>query len=318
MSEKLISIIIPHYNIPYMLEKLLESTPYDREDVEVIVVDDRSDKDLDRLIGVRDRFGSAGVLFYRNNNGKKGAGTCRNIGLRHASGKWLIFADADDRFKTGMYEAVKKFADTEADIVYYMSESINEDGDRVDGRSDGYNLKISNFLNDPGRRNELLLRYDMPTPWGKMIRARKVKENRIWFDEIPVSNDVMFSAKCGCHSDTVIASRDCLYQVLERRGSLTTTPDPEAFNFRTGVFIRMCKYLKNRLTDEDWKMLGFNGNIRIIEAYQKGYGLKCIGYIIFGLLFNGIKPVSFKGMSIKTAGGTLKNILEGRAGGNAR
>ncbi len=310
MPETNFSIIIPHYNIPCLLKNLLESVPYDKDDVEVIVVDDRSDKDIDILLEVKEQFRKSGVRFYRNNNGKKGAGTCRNIGIKHAIGKWLIFADSDDQFTSDMYDEISKHVDSEAGIIFFESESIDESGIRTQGRAEGYNLKINKYINESQRRNELLLRYDMPVPWGKMISSQMVKDNRIWFDEIPVSNDVMFSAKCGYYAGKIEAFEKSIYQIMERQGSLTTTKDPEKFDLRTNVFIRLCRFLKENLPKNEWKELRFNGNIRLIEAYKRGYGIKTMLYIFFGLLINGVKPIEFRGMSVKTAPATLRNILQ--------
>ena len=42
MPKIIYSIVIPHYNIPDLLERALNSIPQ-REDIEIIVVDDNSD-----------------------------------------------------------------------------------------------------------------------------------------------------------------------------------------------------------------------------------------------------------------------------------
>ncbi len=307
------SIIIPHYNIPYMLEKLLETTPYDKNDVEIIVVDDRSDRDIEKLLKVKARFKKHGVKFFRNNKGKKGAGTCRNIGLKHAIGKWLLFADADDCFKMEMYDVVEEYFENPEDIIFFRWESADENGKVISGRAEGYNKKIDAFADNKEKRNELLLRYDMPGPVSKLIKSDLVERNHIRFDEITVSNDVMFSTKCGFYAKNIEVSRNCIYQVTERNCSLTTTFDEKKFRIRTDVFVKMCKFLKDHLDRDDWKDLGFNGNIRLIDAYQKKYGMKILFYIFFKLLLNGIAPVSFKGMSIKTAPGTLKTIISARS-----
>jgi glycosyltransferase involved in cell wall biosynthesis len=38
-----LSIVIPHFNKPDLLEKLLASIPQDKKDIQTIVVDDKSD-----------------------------------------------------------------------------------------------------------------------------------------------------------------------------------------------------------------------------------------------------------------------------------
>lgn len=87
------SIIIPHKNIPDLLQRCLDSIS-PREDVQVIVVDDNSDLlivDFEHFPGI-DRD-DVELIFPKDG---KGAGYTRNVGLDHAVGKWLLFVDADD------------------------------------------------------------------------------------------------------------------------------------------------------------------------------------------------------------------------------
>ena len=92
------SIIIPHKNIPKLLQRCLNSIPQ-RDDLEIIVVDDNSDPSIVDF-GQFPGAGRSDVSFFFDKSGK-GAGRARNIGLQHAQGKWLLFADADDFFKGG-------------------------------------------------------------------------------------------------------------------------------------------------------------------------------------------------------------------------
>ena len=93
MEEYNYTIIIPHKNISTLLQRCLNSIP-ERPDVQVIVVDDNSDPavvDFENFPG-KDRKNTE---IYLTKEGK-GAGYARNVGLRHAKGEWLLFADADD------------------------------------------------------------------------------------------------------------------------------------------------------------------------------------------------------------------------------
>lgn len=86
------SIIIPHKNTITLLRRCVESIPK-RNDVQIIVIDDYSD-----IISAEEwnQFQQvySHVELYLPEEGK-GAGYARNIGLKHAKGKWIIFADAD-------------------------------------------------------------------------------------------------------------------------------------------------------------------------------------------------------------------------------
>ena len=90
-----VSVIIPHYNSAKRLIRLL-NTLEDSEDIEIIVIDDKSTEtlyDLEQQILKRDN-----TIILNNSSENKGAGVSRNIGLEAATGDWLLFADADDYF----------------------------------------------------------------------------------------------------------------------------------------------------------------------------------------------------------------------------
>ena len=103
------TIIIPHKNCPDLLKRCVDSIPV-RDDVQIIVVDDNSDEDKKPSI---ERKGMEVVLLDASSS--KGAGRARNVGLKHAKGKWLLFADADDyyrnRRKHKMLRHIKKFSE---------------------------------------------------------------------------------------------------------------------------------------------------------------------------------------------------------------
>lgn len=91
----LYSIIIPHYNVPELLQRCLNSIP-NLPSFQIIIVDDCSDgKIVDfRCFPGMERE-NVKCIFLKE---KHGAGFARNLGLRYACGKWVLFADADDFF----------------------------------------------------------------------------------------------------------------------------------------------------------------------------------------------------------------------------
>lgn len=92
------SIIIPHKDIPDLLMRCLRSIPVS-EDIQVIVVDDNS-ADADTYLDKCPELSRPYLEFVRTTKGK-GAGYARNVGLDHAKGKWLLFADAEGSVRKG-------------------------------------------------------------------------------------------------------------------------------------------------------------------------------------------------------------------------
>ena len=96
MKDEKITIIIPVYNRGRLIaETLLSVLNQTYKNWECIVVDDGS---LDDTLAVVSEFVSGDARFKLLSRGErpKGASTCRNIGIEHATGSYLIFLDSDD------------------------------------------------------------------------------------------------------------------------------------------------------------------------------------------------------------------------------
>lgn len=271
MNQRL-SIIIPHFNRPHYLRTLLFSIP-NRKEIQVIVVDDKSTECLEEYGLLKEEFSGKNIEFYDNGE-VKSAGTCRNIGLRHAVGDWLLFADSDDYFMPGFYDAVKRYFDTEYDIVFYPPTSIVIETGAPSDRHVGTAKKVQDYCENPDWKNTLELRYKYQSPCSKLIRRELVEENKIRFEEIMVSNDVMFSMKCGYAAEKITADTQVIYCITMNKGSLTNQMSEEMYDIKTAVFFRRFTFLKERLSREEMKYMEINGRIKVFQALQNGYGLK--------------------------------------------
>lgn len=263
----LFSVIIPHYNSVRTLERLIASIPAD-DSIQLIVVDDKS---TEKTSEVENTVKQHGGIFLHNTTSVKGAGTCRNLGLEQAVGKWLIFADADDYFLDGAFNILKKYSDAKEDIIYFSPVSRYSDRAESARRHIPFEKLVHNYAEAPSGDNEMLLRYKFMVPWSKMIRNQMVKENHIAFDEVPASNDVMFSMKTAYHAQEILASIEQVYCVTCADSTLTTKRSETNYWARLEVFINRYHYMKARL---DTKKYGFvipSGILFIVEAAKQGY-----------------------------------------------
>jgi len=210
------SIIIPHKNIPDLLERCLKSIPQ-RDDLQVIVVDDDSE------IPPRHCGNDGRVEFiFAKDEKRSGAGFARNIGLEHAKGRWIIFADADDFFSYAINDVLDEYKDNPADIVFFKNTCV----DTVLYTSAGNqpwraarNGYIDLYDTKPARA-ETLLRYCAGMPWGKLIKRALVEAHTIRFDEIKCWNDIAFSYLSGFYARHIAWDKRALYTVTVRTGSL--------------------------------------------------------------------------------------------------
>ncbi|HCE47774.1 MAG TPA: glycosyl transferase family 2, partial [Prevotellaceae bacterium] len=76
-KQPLYSVIIPHYNSPDLLMRCLASIP-DREDIQVIVIDDNSSADVVNFTNFPGKERIYTTLLFNKDN--QGAGHARNLG----------------------------------------------------------------------------------------------------------------------------------------------------------------------------------------------------------------------------------------------
>lgn len=218
MDKPNYTIIIPHYNIPELLRRCLKSVPV-REDIQVIVVDDCS-PGAEKFMEKYSELTRPYLEYYSTPIGGS-AGRARNIGLNHAKGRWLIFADADDFFVDDFDKILDVYLEAEEDIVYFKHENVDTDDFTKKGtRCHVFNETIEICQEDP--KAEETLRCSHNTPWAKMIRREFIEQNGIRFDEVRYSNDAYFCIKAGCAAKKIKAVNKVLYVLTERMGSLTS------------------------------------------------------------------------------------------------
>lgn len=300
------SIIIPYYNIIEGLKRLLpDLSVYD--DVQVIVVDDRSDKDVEEFEKVREEYQAHGILFLKN-DGVKGAGACRNLGMKYAEGKWVLFSDADDYFTADFHHILSEYVDSSADLIYFSPTSVFMDTMEPAGRHKVYERKIRTYLKDPSHVNELHLKYDVVSPWSKMFLRRYLEEHAIQFAEIMYSNDSFFSTVSAYHASSIEVSDQTIYCLTDREGSLTKTTDKEAVQIRFDAFIRWTTFLKKNLSAKDWKDLNINAMTRLMILFQQGVDIKTLSGLAWKCMRAGIPFIDMSKVNKKTFIGTFFKI----------
>lgn len=233
----LLSIIIPHHNTPDLLIRLIDSIPR-REGVEIIVVDDNSDKDKKASIQRSDV-----QTIYIDKEHTKGAGRARNVALEKARGKWLLFADSDDFFIKGFLDVVASYFDSEYDMVMFKADSVDTVTLEPSDRNQNINRQIDYYLSGELSAKEASLA--VQSPWCRLIRHNVVRENNIWFDETKACNDTMFTTKVGCLAKTIAICDKVIYVVTYRQGSLwdSRMKDPQNYLTRLEVKIRRNEFV---------------------------------------------------------------------------
>jgi glycosyltransferase involved in cell wall biosynthesis len=127
-EEKLLSIIVPTYNMERYLSRCLDSLLVSSiiEYIEILVVNDGS-KDQSSAIAhnYQERYPQSVKVIDKENGGY---GSVLNIGLLNASGKYLKICDSDDWFDSEAFrDFVFQLSKLDTDVVYnsYSKEYLN-------------------------------------------------------------------------------------------------------------------------------------------------------------------------------------------------
>jgi glycosyltransferase involved in cell wall biosynthesis len=101
--EKILSVVVPTYNMETWLPRCLDSVLIDEilDEIEIIVVNDGSTDDSLAVAGLyKERF-PASVIVIDKPNGHYGS--CVNAALTVAAGRYFRILDADDRFASDVF-----------------------------------------------------------------------------------------------------------------------------------------------------------------------------------------------------------------------
>ena len=241
MKDIRYSLIIPHYNIPDLLERCLRSVP-ERNDLQTIVVDDHSPENCkEALHRIENLFPHVSFVYCETNGG---AGKARNIGMEKAEGRYLIFADADDYFSEEFPTILDRCKGSTEDIIFFRYIGVLESLSSKDFNQNIWGNEIMDRYFKTHIEDEL--RCSLIQPWGRFYKRTFIQENNLYFEEIPFSNDYYFVVSAGCKAGQIKVEDCVLYYYVRRDGSLTSSYNkkPNELEIRAAACFRGQKIMK--------------------------------------------------------------------------
>lgn len=194
----LLSIIIPAYNVANYINRCLDSIfeQGKMQEVEVICVNDGSkDNTLKLLCEYQTHEPRLKVIDQPNS----GASAARNVGIERASGRWLMFVDADD-YITNPFDSL--ISDAEAKNV-----DIAVTGIQRESRSGEMNItRLKNNFYNLESIYRIVLDTDtlsLGSPCCKILKTEIIKGNNIRFrHDLKLFEDAVFVYQYleHCHS----------------------------------------------------------------------------------------------------------------------
>lgn len=212
---KLITVIIPVYNVKSYLSKCIESVKKQSyKNLEIILVDDGSD---DGSFSICKEFSKkdSRIKLYRTEN--LGLSHARNVGLDHTSGEYIVFVDSDDYIYEDMVKTMISKSEN-ADLVICNYEKISDSNEKVPQDAKLLKDDIWNFKQFWERYYFDGLNVFCCVAWNKLYK-RKLFEGlrypvgKIHEDEY-IINDII--RRC----DQIKVINDSLYYYVQRKGSI--------------------------------------------------------------------------------------------------
>lgn len=213
-----VSVIVPIYNAELWLPQsfsCFEAQSYSA--IEWVLVDDGStDKSAD-LCEHWCSYDARSRMLIKKQNG--GTSSARNEGLRHATGEYVAFWDADDAQEPTMIEEMVGALDGSKDGVAVCSVR------RIDADGDAHDIgKFDSHINTAENAMAEWLEGDVSTgPYAKLVPKALLVAKSIEFEEGVINEDVQWTAQVLAAAGTVHFLGRPLYQYIARTGSTTAS-----------------------------------------------------------------------------------------------
>lgn len=225
MKAKLLSIIIPAYNVAAYIERCirsLENQDISQEDYEIIVVNDGSPDAVQEVVERLQKEFHNIILINQEN---QGVSIARNNGIAMATGTYILPIDPDDYV---VHNSFKQFVTClekqEVDVVYLPFEFFDKNGKsiwrtdfskktgQIYSGLDGYFEPRGLSMKDPDRS------------WAMLYRKTVLNQYAILYPKnVPYLEDGLFLAKVFSVAEKVIFCDDNFYQRTTREGSATNS-----------------------------------------------------------------------------------------------
>ena len=265
--QKKVSIIVPCYNVEKYLERCLDSIIQQTEDnIEIICIDDGSQDNTKNILEQYKNNDSRIHLILTQNGG---AASARNLGIKEATGEYIMFVDSDDYIDKNMVKDMYESAiNNNIDIIrcnrYDVYPNKNIKIERKPLWKENHIIHKDKFKEEV--YIDFLKRARLTSSWMMLIKTELIKKNEILFNEkLKVDEDVVFSMQIFTQADS--------FMYL-----------PKAYYF----YIRHGQGLSAKGIDLQARVESRKRHAQLIKQYMKQWGISDEELLIEKIAFIGI------------------------------
>lgn len=209
-----ISVIVPIYNAQKHINNCIESIlRQNYNKFELILVDDGS-TDLTKSILENYSKKYSQIKLITKDNG--GVSSARNIGIKHATGEWITFVDADDmlssNYLSNLIKPIAEFPSIELIISGYKN--VNSKNHEIT-QEVIYNRKYSTNAIECFFYNLNIFHFYPFFPYSKLYKTSIIKNHNIYFDEkMSLGEDRTFILQYLSNINNLMVIDSCDYSIM--------------------------------------------------------------------------------------------------------
>lgn len=243
-----ISIIIPIYNVQDYIERCINSVISQESndfELECILVDDcSSDHSMEIAQKIICNYTGSIKFVFLSHDHNRGASAARNTGIEAAVGDFIFFVDSDDRLENGSLKYLVDGLNVQQspqsiDVIMGNMQLC------MDGKPASDMDQIILYDNSEGEAlRKILTREIYHTPCNKLVRCSVLRENKAYFEEGIIDEDLLWSYFVFLYSRNVLVMPQITYIYEDIPGSVMHTTSK-----RLAQLIRSRIVIVNRIMD---------------------------------------------------------------------
>jgi glycosyltransferase involved in cell wall biosynthesis len=262
-----LTVIMPVYNAERYLDESIEDILNQTlTEFELICIDDSS---TDNSLKILKEYAEKDNRITILQQPKMNAGSARNIGIYIAKGEYLMFLDADDRFKSNLLkEMYTQAKNKNLDMCICNANKLNNQTTKI--VKVDYFVELNRYpqkavFNKEDLKENLFL-FCTSITWNKIFNKDFIRENKISFQEIERSNDLYFAYYSLLKSKRIaVLNKNLINYRTGIQTNLQSGNDKTPFSFLKALLLLKYNIEKESLFQGDIKQSFINMSINIIH-----------------------------------------------------
>lgn len=253
---KLLSIVIPIYNVEKYLRECIESIVRQRRfsECEILLIDDGSKDDSGEICNHYSQKYTNIKAYHKENGGLSDA---RNYGLERSNGEYVLFLDSDDYLiDDALDNAWEVLAEKNIDVLLYDAVCVNEIDTKIE--NDAYRFvhrglqKGKVYTGEQAIEVQLLAGRMQTTVWLGIYRREYLVSNELWFKKGILHEDELWTPIVMLKASAVKYLPEGIYIYRIRSNSITQGVNRDhSRNVESYIFIYdyLLRYYTEKVSD---------------------------------------------------------------------